>query len=306
VGVTSNGVDFEFWKSFTIEANVEQLDTDVYDHQLPAISPVATQAMPPQPGSTPPSGSPPAAPGGVTAIYDSSGDGAIDLEWDDNSNNETGFNVYASYDGGATWTTSPVATLLADQTTTVVQPPPAPGGGAFQAPSGGGGTLHGGPVFKLASINLAGTATSGPATTQASYKITPYLFGGQLFTLKYVGPGHPNFFQTVAISGSPVTTDVRNKEKADHGGEDAFNGPVPDNSAGDPNQPVTATRIPGGWQMIDKPSFPPPYPTDFVGTKSFVTTVKDGTGSVLPQGTILWHISQDANGKITGKIDSQY
>jgi uncharacterized repeat protein (TIGR02543 family) len=58
--------------------------------------------------------SPPAAPTGLTAtlIPSTSGSDAVSLSWTDNSNNETGFTLGYSNDGGTTWTpiTLPPAT----------------------------------------------------------------------------------------------------------------------------------------------------------------------------------------------------
>jgi len=46
----------------------------------------------------------PAAPSGLTGAYKSKPSRRVNLTWVDNANNETGFRVYRSTDGGATWT----------------------------------------------------------------------------------------------------------------------------------------------------------------------------------------------------------
>jgi len=61
---------------------------------------------------------PPAAPGNVSAVLE--GDGSVVLCWQDNSDNETGFTIQQSNDGGATWST--VASQWADFTTATLYP----------------------------------------------------------------------------------------------------------------------------------------------------------------------------------------
>jgi hypothetical protein len=146
---------------------------------------------------------------------------------------------------------------------------------------------------------------SRDAQTQPSTQptIRAFVFGGRLFQIIFGGLVKPRFFQTVAISGTPLTDAMRQKETSDHGGQDPFDGPVPDNPTGDPTQPFAEQKTVGGWRMQDGPAFPEPYPSNFAGTKTFVTTVEDAQWHALK--TIHWHATRDADGRIDVAIDSQ-
>jgi hypothetical protein len=151
----------------------------------------------------------------------------------------------------------------------------------------------------------AGGRTTTQPTTRTGVLATTRP-NSTILQVGYYGPGRVRFYQTVSISGSPVTDAMRAAEKSDHGGQDPFNGPVPDNTSGDPNTPYSLVRkIPGGWLMTDNPSFPASqgYPSDFVGTKSFVTTVVNDAGNTI--ATVTWHTSRAADGTVTTTIDSQ-
>jgi hypothetical protein len=228
----------------------------------------------------------PAGPGDLSAIWGASGQDGMFLHWADYANNETSFDVLRSIDGGPF---ASVGETGEDDTTFNDQLP------ANFLP---GEALS----YEVEAVN--GSATSAPATTQPSTQptIIAKVFGQKLFQVFYKGAGKPSFFQTVSISGNPITKTVRDNETKDHGGKDPFNGPVADNPQGNPDTPMPEHKIPGGWTMQDGPQFPD-YPIGFVGTKTFVTTVKDAAGNILK--TIHWHTRIDAKGNITTVIDSQ-
>jgi hypothetical protein len=237
----------------------------------------------------------PAAPAAATGVLDPTDPEQVDIHWTNSSDNEDQFKVLRSI-GGAGFVQ--IADATGDATTMTDQLPLN-----FVA----GEALD----YEVEAANQSGT--SGPATTQPSTKpvVTPYAFkNSALVQITYKGPGKPQFFQTVQITGNQVTTAMRQYEANDpvngHGGKDPFSGPVPDNHAGNPNQPYGSV-MPGGagkWILSDRPGFPvPPYPTDFVGDKSFVTTVKNAAGQTI--ATIHWHTHRAKDGTAVSHIDSQ-
>jgi len=59
---------------------------------------------------------------------------------------------------------------------------------------------------------------------------------------------------------------------------------------------------PGEYVMSDSPKFPmPPYPADFQGQKSFVTTVKNANGQVL--AIFHWHTTRSKDGTVKSYKD---
>ncbi len=89
----------------------------------------------------------PAAPTGVSVSTNS--DGSKTIAWTDASNNETGFVISRSDDGGLTW--SEVATVAANTVTCSVT-----------APSAGGSSS----LFKVAATNPSGSSETGVDTTK--------------------------------------------------------------------------------------------------------------------------------------------
>ena len=89
----------------------------------------------------------PAAPGQLSAELNA--DSSLSLSWTDNSDNEMGFQIDYSEDGGTTWTT--VTTLAANTTATAL---------AAGSP-GTGGTAQ----FRVSAITAAGTSGSTAAPT---------------------------------------------------------------------------------------------------------------------------------------------
>jgi hypothetical protein len=171
------------WQPCTVEYNtIESYQVTVGTSTVTvySMSRAVTADVPPVPGATAPTGSAehsaPAAPTNLTAAYSSNGD-AIDLEWDDNSNNEANFNIYESLDDGTTWITAPVAITGADGASV-----PVPlaggggGGGAFQTGGRGGNlgrNLSPPPLFRGNAGNLYGPSgysnNASPNTTTNFY-----------------------------------------------------------------------------------------------------------------------------------------
>lgn len=172
---------------------------------------------------------------------------------------------------------------------------------------------RGNPLVTTDPSGLQTKPTTGPTTGPTTNPGDPInlIVGPRLFQVRYTGEGNVVFKQTVQISAcncQDVSDAVRQHEKADHGGKDPFDGPVGDNASGDTSKPAGAkgARPNGGdrnnkKQMTDYPSFPDPYPSDFCGTKTFVTTVENPDGTVIK--TIKWSVSQDKDGKLTYKQD---
>jgi uncharacterized protein RhaS with RHS repeats len=148
-----------------------------------------------------------------------------------------------------------------------------------------------------------GNPAPGGTSKDVEVRIRPNMF--QVF---YTGNEKVIFLQTVEIvmdvCHPEPPAEVREKEKADHGGKDPFEGPVGDNPSGDPKKPYggRGRRRPNGGdlgnekQMTDYPNFPPPYPASYCPTKQFVTTVVTENGKVLAE--IRWSVHRHRNGKI--------
>jgi hypothetical protein len=109
-------------------------------------------------------GSAPNAPSNLTAAWGNDNDTSIDLEWDDNSDNETGFDIYESTDGGVTFTQ--VGEVGADDTSYVLQLSGGTGtGGALAAEPEAGpatqptpSTTKPTPIVKVNAHNTTGTS----------------------------------------------------------------------------------------------------------------------------------------------------
>jgi hypothetical protein len=105
----------------------------------------------------------------------------LDLEWDDNSNNETGFDIYESTDGGVTFTQ--VGEVGADDTSYVLQLSGGTGtGGALAAFDAGPATQQTTPpATQPAPVEIGVEAgntkgTSGPAATSTGNILIRPLF----------------------------------------------------------------------------------------------------------------------------------
>ena len=168
------------------------------------------------------------------------------------------------------------------------------------------------PVVGLDPMGLADQQTTQPAgqapPSSQPGPITIKQPPGQGIWFIYNGEGTPTFYQTVQITpaqGETIPPEVIQHEKDDHNANPC-QGPVGDNQSGDPTKPYGTDKngkgIPGktcntggtaknSKVMKDAPGFGPPYPKGFKGTKSYVTTIVDGSGNTVE--VVTWQISTD-------------
>jgi hypothetical protein len=180
----------------------------------------------------------------------------------------------------------------------------------------------------IARVDSSGTeSTTQPTTTQPTtepawenlvpkddstvlklknYTVSYGVSGRQArFRVAFMGLGIPIFRQTVEIVPAhcqEVSDALRKHERDDeHGGKDPFEGPVGDNRSGDPK--ASYPILPLNPRMLtDRPNFlDPSYPTNFEGTKIFVTTILAPDGTLV--GTIQWSVSQRINGTVSMEVE---